>query len=223
MDDHDPKKADMAGLIANFEKLDNVSLIAEKYQEKLKASPAGLDAAGKERLMRGCIDENCMEGIKEICYRNMDVLMNLPDLEANKKEPNLDYRTMKRNLISIRAGLKDEKQMEVMEQVIRDGALAYELSNEKIMAAGDDTAVYNIRAELDQGNELTSRNVATSRIAELLGVGDCPLGKDEGQHKRYGENRMFYGVCKGAGSFLPKRGGLGPHRADRVYIQRLVS
>lgn len=171
MDDHDPKKADMAGLIANFEKLDNVSLIAEKYQEKLKASSAGLDAAGKERLMRGCIDENCMEGIKEICYRNMDVLMNLPDLEANKKEPNLDYRTMKRNLISIRAGLKDEKQMEVMEQVIRDGALAYELSNEKIMAAGDDTAVYNIRAELDQGNELTSRNVATSRIAELLGVG----------------------------------------------------
>ena len=68
MDDHDPKKADMAGLIANFEKLDNVSLIAEKYQEKLKAAPAGLDAAGKERLMRGCIEENCMEGIKEICY-----------------------------------------------------------------------------------------------------------------------------------------------------------
>lgn len=171
MDDHDPKKADMAGLIADFEKLDNVSLIAEKYQEKLKAAPAGLGAAGKERLMRGCIEENCMEGIQEICYRNMDVLMNLPDLEENKKEPNLDYRTMKRNLISIRAGLKDEKQMEVMEQVIRDGALAYELSNEKIMAAGDGTAIYNIRAELDQGNELTSRNVATSRIAELLGVG----------------------------------------------------
>lgn len=97
--------------------------------------------------------------------------MNLPDLEANKKDPNLAYRAMKRNLISIRAGLTDEKQREVMDQVIRDGAMAYELANEKILAAGDDTAIYNIRAELDAGNELTSRNVATSRIAELLGVG----------------------------------------------------
>lgn len=171
MDDHDPRKADMAGLITNTEKQNNVSLIAENYQQKLKDAPAGLDAAGKERLMRGCIEENGMEGIKDICYRNMDVLMNLPDLEANKKDPNLAYRAMKRNLISIRAGLTDEKQREVMDQVIRDGDMAYELANEKILAAGDDTAIYNIRAELDAGNELTSRNVATSRIAELLGVG----------------------------------------------------
>lgn len=171
MDDHDPRKADMAGLITNIHKQNNVSLIIENYQKKLKAAPAGLDAAGKERLMRGCIEENGMEGIKDICYRNMDVLMNLPDLEENKKDPNLAYRAMKRNLISIRAAQTDEKQREVMDQVIRDGALAYELSNEKILAAGDDTAVYNIRAELDAGNELTSRNVATSRIAELLGVG----------------------------------------------------
>lgn len=171
MDDHDPRKADMAGLITDTQKQGNVSLIAENYQQKLKAAPGGLDAAGKERLMRGCIEENGMEGVKDICYRNMDVLMNLPDLEANKQDPNLAYRTMKRNLISIRAAQTDEKQREFMDQVIRDGALAYELSNEKILAEGDNTAIYNIRAELDDGNELTSRNVATSRIAELLGVG----------------------------------------------------
>lgn len=167
MEERNPKKGDFAKLVSSNENLQNVTMAVHMYQNKLKEDPA----AQKEALMTECIKQNCKGEAGKICSENMDLLMNLPAIEQNDKVR--EDRRAKRTLIQIRAGLTDGEQIQALDDAIRNGTLVQELTDATVMAQGEFSAADNINTieKLDQGIELTSRNVATSRIAELLGVG----------------------------------------------------
>lgn len=195
MDDRDPKKGDFARLVNSNEELQKVSLAVRMYQDKMKQDPA----AQKEALMTECIKQTCKGEAEKVCRENMDVLMNLPNIDE-KDKVHEDRRT-KRTLIQIRAGLTDGEQMKALDDAIKNGTLVRELADATVMAQGEFSAADNLNTieKLDQGMELTSRNVATSRIAELLGVGHMVAHSEKMKVRVNGEEKSgcFMEFAKG--------------------------
>ena len=59
-----------------------------------------------------------------------------------------------------------------VDRLIEDGKAIHQFADAAGAADAASTARSNARLNLDEGNELTSRNIASSRMAELLGIGD---------------------------------------------------
>lgn len=164
-------------VVANGDNLVKASEIIEKYRNQLAEAGPHIGEKQKKELMGEAIesvlgDDEDDKDLKKLLDRNPEFLMRAWDYSQNAPA-NADvhvYRSAKLGLIQVRAMTQDRKQQAALDQAIADGRLAYECSSVSNEAIEKDSTAKAV-GKLSYGDELTARNIATSRMAELLGIG----------------------------------------------------
>ena len=126
----------------------------------------------KSGLMEKAIREKLGKDDKDLKKQlksDKDFLMGIPAPDPNMSYSEFNDRKFKLALVQIKAADPDAKPLD---RIIGDAAGIHRFVDTARAAASATTAGSNGNFELNEGNELTSRNIASSRMAELLGIGD---------------------------------------------------
>ncbi len=171
-----PKRELGREVVGNELNLKRASEIICNYREQLAEEGPDLSGKRKRELMGQAIEsvlgaEEDSEELKGLLDKNREFLMRASDYSQSiPANANTEYRCAKLGLIQIRSLNDDRKQQAALDRAINDGRLAYECSSVSNERLDKDSTARNV-ARIQYGDELTVRNVATSRIAELLGIG----------------------------------------------------
>lgn len=156
--------------------------IMDSYHQKLKEEgkdPRKIGSFRRKLLLEQSIGESTAAGadLKRILSENDELLLNMPAPETGLRRNVVDFMTIKGELIQKKAALDTgskagRKSGERMDLLINDDKTIHDLAGMREEALSMDLASGNSHLKLDAGNELASRNVASSRMAELLGLGN---------------------------------------------------
>lgn len=184
MDEKDPRRKKAAKeLLADQDVAWNTGILLSTYKKALKDRAQDMGREEKIRLFRESIQKALPgegeEKSRNMAERNMDFLLDVPldvpDLSPSAEEE----RYFKAALIQAKAERVSEagifhsgkKDAEVLDRLIDNGNLIHRFTTMANRKSGIGAASAAGELSLDSGNELTSRNIATTRMAELLGVG----------------------------------------------------
>lgn len=208
-----PKKKTLGKkLIGDVDALNRASVVMAAYQKRVT------DRMGEEekaRLMDQMIQETLKKDekkLKETLSQNKDFLMGVPRPIAGMSESQNRERYFKLALIQAKA--KDPKAGS-LERLIHDenGIRGFANTVKAADAALSASAVGVMK--LDAGMELTTRNIASSRVAELLGIGGI-IAHSEKMIVRNGDKVM-------TGCFMEYASGTdlenGNERSNRIAEQ----
>ncbi len=164
-------------VVGDEDNLEKASEIIKDYRKQLTEEGSDLSEKRKRELMGQAIesvlgDKGAYEDLERLLDKNREFLMRASDYSQSLEAASAagGYRYAKLGLIQIRAVTGDRKQQAALDEAIADGQLAYEcssVSSEELEKAATAWTV----GKMKYGDELTARNIATSRMAELLGIG----------------------------------------------------
>ncbi len=153
-----------------------------KYQSSLKASGPKVTYEEKEKLMDEAVEATAYEYRSYPQYGGQlreckEALMEVPPMEEVRNRSARMYRLIKMELLlakeTIGAGSKEGKeQREALERASEDRDFMETWQKGIDIAHASEVGSGTGMIELDVGNELSSRNIASSRIAEFLGIGN---------------------------------------------------
>ena len=180
MEQANPARAKMKELVSDGARITMKAV--REYQSSLRALGPGVTSEQKGALMDKAI-ENAISSSRVASKKSKDnmrackeTLMDMPPVEEVKNRSARMYRMVKKNFLLARENLDvssqaGREQREALDRALEDREFmdAWQKGIDIAHASeiGGDTGVI----ELDVGNELSSRNIASSRVAELLGIG----------------------------------------------------
>lgn len=156
------------GLFCDDDTMVKAARVVRAFQEQVKPEMGEDQKSGlMEKAIREHVDKEDKD-LKKLLSKNKDFLMGVPPIsKTNGAEFN--NRMFKLALIQIKA---TDPNARPIDRLIEDPVAIHRFVDTQRTAKSAGTAVFNARFELDAGNELTSRNIASSRMAELLGIGN---------------------------------------------------
>ena len=201
LDEKDPRKK-KAGkeLLADQDVAWKTARMLEAYRKELGDRAQDMGREEKLRLFQETTqkvlsgEEN--QKTKNMVERNMDFLMDVPLAVPGLSPSAREERYFKLALIQAKAERMGEagifnsgkKDIQALDRLMNDGNLIHRFTV-ATKQKGLDAISELGELSADNGNELTSRNVATTRIAELLGVGHI-AARSEKMIVRAGEKVM---------------------------------
>jgi len=173
----DEKTKENFGDLVIMDSLETASSIMSKYFTSAEALPEGASLEERKELLESAIQSSrAKDELKDILSRNKDFLLKVPEPDENMKSSAVNHMRIKRSLIIDKAKMNltvEEGRLgyDQLTRLIKDDKTVNSMIKVGIRGLGDNAAYEVSSLKKDAGNELTSRNVATSRIAELLGLG----------------------------------------------------
>ncbi len=156
-------------LLGDYDTMMKVAGVVQMFQSQVKPE-MGEDQ--KSGLMEKAIRENLGKDDKDLKKRlssNKDFLMGIPAPDPDISGSELADKNFKLLLVQLKAMDPDAKPLD---RLIGDAAAIHRFVDTARAAASATTARDSANFKADEGVELTSRNIASSRMAELLGIGD---------------------------------------------------
>lgn len=166
-------------VIGDDRALGKAAQAVKQYYASLKAEKGPVSGERRIRLMEQAI-EHCAgdedKKLKKLFQEQKTFLMSVPEPDPRMKESAKAHHMVKLTLIQARArsgGLfrSGKKEALALDKVIEDGSLIHRLARNAYEADSSSIAAAKGRFETDKGNELSARNIASTRVAELLGIG----------------------------------------------------
>lgn len=167
-------------IVSEQDNLIKASQVVEAYQEGLKARGKDIGTEEKSRLMEEVIEEKLGKTdkkLKEALRQNKDFFMEVPAPDMELGDSACQQKYFKLAVIQAKAGIETgifnsgKKEIQALDRVIEDGNMIHKYVDTIRVAAAAKNADGEGTLEIDNGTEMTSRNIASSRIAELLGIG----------------------------------------------------
>ena len=156
-------------LIGDLDTLKKAAGVVMAFQAQVNKD---MEETEKSALMEQVIGEKLGEqdrDLKNLLSGNKDFLMGVPAPDRWMSAAEKRDQFFKLALIQAKASDPNAKPLD---RLIEDGKAIHQFADAARAADAASTARSNARLNLDEGNELTSRNIASSRMAELLGIGD---------------------------------------------------
>ena len=198
-------------IIGNHSNILKVAEVVKSFQENVKDDMTEDQKSGlMERTIREKIGKDNKE-LKKLLTGNKDFLMGVPSPDPwATPEKNME-QFFKLGLIQAKAA--DPVNASPLDRLIDDdkGIRKFVSTAKAVQAAG--TASSAGYMDLDQGMELTGRNIASTRIAELLGIGHI-IAHSEKMIVRSGDKVM-------TGCFMEQAEGLDTRSASEK-VQRFI-
>lgn len=189
MDEKAPGRKELGKIFGDEKGLNKAAAVVKAYQESVREREGKLKAGeklGKKEelgLMEEAIEKTLGDGdekLKKVFSTYKEFLTGVNPPEPGMTESTNKYRYFQLAVIQEKAKKVGEagflnsgkKEIKAFDQLINDGSLLgkFVRSESQAKAVSDLTKGF-LGVKADEGYELTDRNVATSRIAELLGVG----------------------------------------------------
>ncbi len=190
--------------------LNKTKQVMKDYFDGLEKNP-GLDRAGKEALLKEAVSKQGDKKYQKLLMANRDLLLSIPKPEAEMRDSVVRQYQIRGSLLEAKAAIQGTKEEAVqkrqdLDRLIGDGRRLNEWVGVAVQSFGVENAQEAAGLELDKGSELTNRNVATSRMAELLGVGNL-VAHSRKMTIRDGEKTM-------TGCFMEFAEGIDPKAMD---------
>ena len=180
MEEKNPMREDLRKVVSSAAGMNMAVKIIREYQSSLKALGPDASSGKKEELMDKAVEQtissSSYKGYGDSLRACKGAFMDMPPVEEVKNRSARMYRMVKKNFLLARENLDvssqaGREQREALDRALEDREFmdAWQKGIDIAHASeiGGDTGVI----ELDVGNELSSRNIASSRVAELLGIG----------------------------------------------------
>jgi len=151
--------------------------IMDTYFKKLKAEGKQTGSFRRMLLLEQAIAESPAEdSLKTILRENQELLIDMPVPDPALKMSTVNHMRVKAEFIQAKAAADEKsfsgrREIVNLNRLIADDKSIKDWVGMKLEADANEAGTTPAAYKLDEGNEMTSRNVATSRIAELLGVG----------------------------------------------------
>lgn len=186
-------------LISDRGKLAKAADVVAAFQAQVKPEMGADQKSGlMEKAIREGLGKNDQD-LKKLLSKNKDLLMGVPVPDLSISEEAYNDRYFKLGLIQLKAA---DPNARPLDRLIEDSAAVHRFVDVLRVAESASTARLNANFELDAGNELTSRNIASSRMAELLGIGDIIAHSEPMKVKKDGKvlTGCFMEFAKGVDS-----------------------
>ncbi len=176
----DPVKESLRTILADLSIRENAGKILVKYQDALEKSGPDLSREKKGELMDKVMKDTILGNFDKETRENLrackEAFMDMPPVERVNSYSVRSYRAIRTNFLAAKEQLDGSTQAgrdqrEMIDRALEDRNFMQSWQEAVSIAHASDLGSSVGKIAVDEGNELSSRNIASSRVAELLGIG----------------------------------------------------